>query len=224
MITDENSKSLPSIELEILHEEADEANSLVDEASILFKAMFESKNLEKNKDDHVLLLKRLLDFEGNLINVPILNYLFATIARVCLNSHDYKNAIKYAQAGIEVNLKQSDAQGVRVNNVVILDTACMMGAHKEAIKLFDKSPNIADESVKNMLQNMPSDSDADAIFQKMLKSTKRPKSLVLCLNEQLWHEEKPLKTLMRMMDISRSEALKYKAAADNLADSNYEPE
>lgn len=220
MITDENSKSLPSMELEILHDEADEANSLIVEATTLFQAMFESNNLEKNKDDHVQLLQRLLEFEDNLINVPILNFLFATIARVFLNSHDYKNAIKYAQAGIEVNLKQNDVQGVRVNNVVILDTACMIGAHKEAIKLLDRHPNIADESVKNMLQSMPSDSDNDASFQKMLKSTKRPKSLVFCLNEQLWHEEKPLKTLMRLMGISRSEALKYKAAADR----HFEPE
>ena len=101
----------------------------------------------------------------------------------------------------------------------MLDTACLMKAFKEAVKLIDQYPSIsvAEPKIKNirvMLQNEKSVNDAT--FLKILNSTVRPKSLVICLDDKLKFEERAIRTLMLRMGISRKKALEYKNAAINL--------
>jgi uncharacterized protein YneF (UPF0154 family) len=169
---------------------------------------------EKMIKEHEQLFEKFKKFEDNLINVEILNFLYATISRVALNSFKFKDAIQYAQSGIEVNQKENDQEGINTNAHVILDTACLMKAFKEALKLIDKYPGIEEPNIKRMLQS--EDSQNDAAFIKILNSAVRPKSLIICLDDKLRLEEKVLKTLMNQMGISRKAALDYKKTADNL--------
>ncbi len=202
------------------HAEVKLGNELINEAKTIFGEMFEEdSDLESVKEKHIQLLKKMKTFEDNLINVEILNFLYAIISRTALNAYKFDDAIRYALAGIEANQKQKDQEGVDVNQIVLLDTACFMGAHKEAIKIFDKYPNIADPAIKKILNDMtPNDmpSKADTIFKKIIQGKQRPRSLVFCLDDKRRIEEKVIKTLMRQMGISRKVALKYKEFADKL--------
>ena len=202
---------------EMLNEEIEKAMLLRDEAATLLDEMFkDSTSLKQSTEDHERLREKLLDFEKGLIHVEILHFLYSTIARVHLNSYKIEEAIQYAQAGIEANLSKSDQEGVKVNTTVLLDTACMMGAYNEAFKLITNNPAISDPQTKDMIQKRTSESENDATFEKWLKSKKRPSSLAFCLDEDLRHEEEAIKKLMSLMGISRTVALKYKDAADNL--------
>jgi len=203
-----------------LNDEIDQAQSLRGEANILQEKVFiENQDPEKIIKEHGVLLEKLKEFEKDLINYEILNFLYATISRVALNSFNFKDAISYAQAGIEVNQKQSDEEGISTNAHVLLDTACFMKAYKEAIKLIDKYPSISQaepdiKNIKTMLQNETSVNDE--LFLKILNSSVRPKSLVICLDDELRLEERAIKSHMLTMGITRKKALEYKAVAENL--------
>lgn len=222
-VANEMNKVVSAMKNSILHDEVELGKSLQEEAEVLFHTMFQQNtDSKKNKEDHIDLLLRMEEFELNLVNVQILNFLYSVIARTALNGHKFIDAIQYAQAGVEVNQKEGDSDGIRANHRVLMDTACLMTAFKSAIKLMDENPDIADKKVKTMLQNM--DSKGDAMYLTMLNSPKRPSTLALCLDEKLRNEEGAIKTLMLQMGISRSTALKYKATADNLPDSYFESE
>jgi hypothetical protein len=211
---DEMKKSFEAMRNRTLHDEIEKARELRTSATTLFKE-FEGGLTEELKDKHVELLEKLKYFEKNLINHEVLNFFYAIIARVALNGCKFDEAIEYAQAGIEANEKHNDVEGIKTNRVVILDTACLMNANEEAVKIFDKYPDIADPKIKDMLKQAPS-KNID-LFQKLLNSAKRPKSLVFCLDDKLKAEEKAIRTVMLHMGVSRSTALKYKREADNLS-------
>lgn len=203
-----------------LNEEIDQAQLLKNEAKHLHDEMFSGKaDFEKMIEKHIDLFEKLKEFENDLINFEILNFFYATISRVALNSFNFKDAIKYAQAGIEANQKQNDQEGISTNAHVMLDTACLMKAFKEAVKLIDQYPSIsiAEPNIKDiraMLLNEKSVNDVG--FLKLLNSTERPKSLVICLNDKLRLEEKAIRKIMSLMGISRKTALEYKVSAENL--------
>jgi hypothetical protein len=203
-----------------LNDEINQAQSLRNEASILHGKMFiENEDPKKMIKEHGLLLERLKEYENNLINFEVLNFLYATISRVALNSFKFKDAIQYAQAGIEANQKNDDQEGISANAHVLLDTACLMKAYKEAVKIIDKYPriSIAEPGIKNIkaiLQNEASVNDAE--FLKILNSDVRPKSLVICLDDKLRLEERAIKSLMLQMGITRKKALEYKKVTEYL--------
>lgn len=204
----------------MLNDEIEQAEALRNEATVLHDKMFSgNESPEKIIENHSVLFEKLKEFEKNLINFEILNFLYATISRVALNSFKFKDAIQYAKAGIEANQKHNDQEGISTNAHVILDTACLMKAYKEAINIIDKYPSISIaepniEDIKTILQNETSVNDAS--FLKILNSTVRPKSLAFCLNDKLMVEEKAIRTLMQTMGISRNSALGYKKAAVKL--------
>jgi len=222
-VADEMNNVVSAMKSRILHDEIELGKSLQEEAEVLFHAMFQqNSDRKKNKEEHISLLERMKEFERNLVNVQILNFLYAVMARVALNCHNFKDVFQYAHAGIEVNQQQGDSDGVRSNNRVILDTACMMTAYKSAIKIMTENPDIADQNAIAMMENM--NSEGDAMFHVLMQSTERPSTLALCLDEKLRNEEGAIKTLMLQMGISRKTALQYKATADNLPDSHSEGE
>jgi hypothetical protein len=212
---DEMNELFKAISNSTIKKEIEQGVSFRDEGTALLEQMFkENSDREKIKEQYKNLLTRMKDFEKNIINFEILNFLYADIARTALNSYEFKVAIQYAQAGIEINQKTNDIVGVKANRVVILDAACFMGANKEAIKIFDEYPNIADPEIKNIIKDKPSINDN--IFRSMLLSKARPKSLSTCLDAKLSSDEKAIRTLMQYMGISRKTALEYKKTSDDL--------
>jgi len=197
----------------ILHDEIVQAKILREESLVLFEAFCDpNEDAEKNTEAHLQLLGKLKDFERDLINFEILDFLYANIARTALNSIKLDVAMQYAQAGIEANQKNNDSTGVDGNRKILLDMACLIGAHKEALKLIEKHPEIAEPDVQSALQN--SSSKNDDVFQDLLLSKKRPESLSIRLNEGLMASEKAIRTIMRQMGVSRAVALKYKKTAE----------
>jgi hypothetical protein len=189
-------------------EEMEKGRELRADVALLHGKMQEKDaNIKKIKVENVKLLKKIILFEESIINYEILNFLYADIARVALNSSDYKCAIKYAHAGIEANKKENDLEGIKVNTIVMLDIACFMKAFKEALQIIEKHPGLAKPEIKELLENSPSLNDS--LFRSLVKSPKRPKSLKFCLDDKLMLEEKALIAIMRSMDISRSAALRY---------------
>ena len=201
-------KTFQSMNNAFAADEAEKSNSLREEALILFHKLFnQDEDPEKIKAAHIKLIKKFNEFEENILNFPILNFLYAIIARLYLNIRQYDLAVLYAQAGIESNKNKNDQEGVNVNLQVLLDTACFMGAFNEAIKLFDNHPGVFEPHIKRMLSNKLSRNDE--LFKKLIESKKRPKSLAYCLDEKRGLEEKAIRTIMCQMKVSRSTALKY---------------
>lgn len=219
-LLDEMKESREVLDRQIFEEEVAEGKALRDKADVLFNEMFaEGADHEKSKKEHLNLLNELKEFEDTLLNFPILNFLYATIARVALNSFKFDVAIQYAKAGIEVNQSVNDTEGVNANAAVLRDAACLSFAIKEAVKLTEQYPDMASPEEKEALQNIKHKSKNDAAFSKLLATKKRPKSLEYCLDEKLGVEEFALRSLMRQMGISRTTALKYKAVAQEMMNS-----
>jgi hypothetical protein len=213
-IPEDRKKTYEAIHNGIFQDEMEQAKLLREESFALFDLFKENLNPEHTKNKHRQQLEKLQEFEKSLINVELLNYLYSTIATLALNIMEFSTAIQYANAGIEANENQNDNEGIRTNRIAICNIACYMGAFKTALKILDKYPEIPSESrVIATMKSTPSEND-DA-FKKMLKSKKRPKSLRICLNKELRHEEKAIKTIMLHLGVSRTTALKYRRLAKN---------
>jgi hypothetical protein len=213
---DNHSQMVENLDSFILDKEMRSANELRESSAILLEKMFSGElSLEENKVNHEKLLEKMKDFESTICNYVILNFLYADIARVALNCYRYDEAMSYAQAGLEVNLREKDEEGVTVNNRVMLDIATLMNANGEALKLFNKFPELADPRVKKMFEEKIANgiTSKDIDFRKLFKRKKRPKSLKICMNSELLIEEKILRMLMNQMGISRVTALKYRKQA-----------
>lgn len=83
-----------------------------------------------------------------------------------------------------------------------------LGAFKEALKLIEQYPDIADDGIIEVLTSQPSNNDD--LFIHISSKKSKPKSLKLCLGDELRSGERTIRTLMLHVGISRCEALKYK--------------
>lgn len=202
-----------------LQAEINDAVLLRERAEELFVQFGNPDQAKETVDQSKALLAELITFEENVKNFPILNFLYAVMARTALNSLDARTAIKYANAGIAANEKQADHEGVNVNKKVLLDTACLAQAFDCALTMIDETPEIEDPGVSDMLKEIRQpDSKNDKAFKTLIEKKTVPTSLKYCLDEQLAIEERAVRTVMQQMGISRNEAMKYKKLAEEMID------
>lgn len=160
-----------------------------------------------------VLLKNMLEFEKDIINFEILHFLYADIGRISLNLHSFDMAIRYALAGININEVSNDYEGVLANKRLLLDSACFMGAYKNALILLEATPELYSNGLYQMISLKAVNQEVEQNFETLLHSKERPKSLIFCLDEDKRDEEGAIRSLMKQMGDSRATVLKYLAAA-----------
>lgn len=209
--------SINAINKSIMMEETKEGNALMDEATRLTQEMFlNNTDIHANRSAQLDVLERQKEFEDKVINLPIMNWFYASIARTSLNTKNFNDAFMYAKAGIELCEKNNDPEGVNANRVALLDAACFMGSFKNAVKMIEEHPEIASPKLLAMFKLKPSKNDKECT--SLLKSAKRPKSLKFCLDEVLCAQESRIRFTMRQMHVSRKTAIKYIATANEYKD------
>ena len=176
-------------------------------------------NQKEIVDLNVLLFEKFIEFEKNLINFELLTFIYMDIGRVALNSFNFRDAVKYAQAGIEFNHVMDDEDSANACSLLLLDTACLMKSFKGASKVLDKYPNIDTKEFRAKIEQLPSESPPD--FMKLFISKRRPRSLRICLDKDKRHYERVIRSTMKAARISRSVAIEYKKMADETPDDFY---
>lgn len=221
-ITDAMSKSVNSAQLAIFNDEVEAGNNLRDRAHVAFDEMFsQGKDREESIKEHLELLGELKSFEDELSTFAIMNFLYAIVARCALNSLKFDDAVMYAQAGIEANKKHNDQEGVKVNAEVLLDTACFAGGFIEAQSILKNYPELVRPGLIELIDEQASKRGVNDDFKKLLNLSKRPSSLKFVLDETLARDESILRSLMKVMGISRKEALSYKKMAYEMMEKDY---
>jgi hypothetical protein len=200
-----------------LKDETEQARLLQDETIALHDRFInEPENQKEIVVLNTLLFKKLIEFEKNLINFEILAFIYVDIGRVALNCFNFRDAVKYAHAGIEFSRVIGDQNGVDVSSRILLDTACAMGSFKGASKVLDEYPNLEEKGFRAAIDKLPSESPSD--FLKLLRGKSRPRSLAICLDEEKRDYERIIRSAMKVVGISRSEAIKYKKFAEESPD------
>lgn len=193
------------------------ATALRSEGEQLTDSMFQpNADIQSVAKELNALAKKMLDFEANIINFEILNFFYADIGRVVLNLRAFDIAIRYALAGIDVNQSTEDRDGVLANRRLLLDVACFMGANKYALDMLKNNPELDYGGLYQLISNQPENKLADKEFSKFLRSKNRPKSFAFCIDDEKRHEEKLIRSLMKVMGDSRATVLKYLAASKQL--------
>jgi len=209
-------KSLIEIRDGLLQDEINKSISIREEAHASFERMCsENVSISEIKEESKLMLSKLMIFESNIIHFEILNFLYTTIARTALNSIDFPTCMAYAQAGIELNKKEDDIEGITSNAMVIVDLACVLGAFESVSLLYDLYPEAEQDDIAEFVKNTPSKNDE--LFEKLFNSSQRPNSLGICLDNNKKAEERAIRIVMSQMGISRKEALKYKKTAEEMS-------
>jgi tetratricopeptide (TPR) repeat protein len=155
------------------------------------------------------LAEEMKSFESKIVNFPILTFFYADIGRTFLNLKSFETAIQYALAGVEVNQVDEDKEGVLTNKSVLLDTACFMEAYEQALKILDDNPDLNNPRLYKLIASKPVNASSDQMFEKLLRTKKRPKSFVYCVDKKLGAEESIIRTLMHEMGDSRATVIKY---------------
>ncbi|MBB1388740.1 hypothetical protein H5185_04790 [Shewanella sp. SG44-6] len=214
---DEMEEMAKSMNYAFLHEETLTANELRDKATSLTHRMFaDNANIEQIGVELNTLAKEMIGFESQIINFPILNFLYADIGRTLLNLQSFEIAIQYALAGVEANLAHDDQEGITANKRVLLDAACFSEANEHALKMLEDNPELNDPHLHQLISGQPINASSEQKFEKLLRTKKRPKSLYYCLDKEKGAEERAIRTVMRQMGDSRATVLKYLASAKKM--------
>lgn len=204
-----------------LDEETKIANDLREKSTSLTLQMFQpNPDLSVIVGEIAQVAKQMLAFEKEIINFSIMNFFYADVSRTLLNIRQYEFAVNYALAGIEVNKRENDNEGIVSNLRVLLDTACYMGASQCAIELLDAYPELELAGLRHQLEIKPVDESADTEFKKLIESKKRPSSYPFCIDVDKGREETMIRSLMRQLGDSRSTVMEYLSTAKQMNKNN----
>lgn len=201
--------SIGEIQQGILQQEIEQANALKCRVEDMVSRFFDRTDKKQANAEFKIVATELTAFEKNIINHEILAYMYAIIARVHLHTHSLLETISYAKAGIELNEKNGDMEGVESNARVLLDMACMLSAKDAAIEVVRRYPVLDDGNILSILQFSSNLDKSNAVFNAAWKASNPPDSLKICLDKSLTQDERVIRSLMMQMGISREAAIKY---------------
>lgn len=153
---------------------------------------------------YIDLLQKLEIFEKTNCILEALSFFYGPIARVALYAGQIQKAVMYAVAGIEVCEHNKDTEGVITNQSILCDIALSIGSSVHAMSLF----KVAHPHIQPPFQAVESPEE-DAIFARLLKSSKRPKTHAFMFDHQLIVRENAIRLIMTQMGISRQTAINY---------------
>lgn len=154
--------------------------------------------------EYIDLLQKLENFEKTTYILEALSFFYGPIARVALNAGQIEKAVMYAVAGIEVCEHNKDTEGVTSNQSILCDIALSIGSSVHAMTLF----KVAHPHIQPPFQAVESPEE-DAIFARLLKSSKRPKTHAFMFDHKLMVRENAIRFIMTQMGISRQRAINY---------------
>lgn len=201
--------SASQIQEDIVDYEAERLNEFRNRVERMVHASFKSDNPQASQAEFKLIMAELSAFEENIVNHELLRYFYSTIARASMHANMYVEAMNYAKAGIKVNEAKDDIEGVDSNARVMLDMACSFSAKDCALEVAKQYPGLADEQLLIVRERMQNYDKGNKLFLTLQQINKPPKSLRICLSEELTNKERRIRTMMKTMRVSRATALKY---------------
>lgn len=154
--------------------------------------------------EYMSLLQKLENFEKTNCVLEALSFFYGPIARVALNAGQIEKAVMYAVAGIEVCEHNKDSEGITTNQSILCDIALTIGSSVHAMPLF----KVAHPQIRPPFQAVKSPKE-DAIFARLLQSSKRPKTHAFMFDQELIKRENAIRFIMTQMGISRKTAMSY---------------
>lgn len=184
-----------------------------------FKSMVDSfRGLEHpsyNKDEWSGLLEASLAFEKDVVFLEQLNFLYPKIARMFLNIEKIPQALKYANAGLELCRRNKDLSGVSTSFLVICDAAVCNSNFKAALEILDIAQKETGETYSNypLVQSLTEIDESDKTASDYFVET-RPSSFRYVRTEEAQQEEAAIRFFLKLdPSFSRKEAKNAFAAA-----------
>lgn len=174
---------------------------------------FQSPDYDIN--DWVELLADMKQFEKELSNFEILEYLYGYIARVALNAQNFKDALCYANAGAVICENKNDKAGVWACQNIIRDLAVVTENFQLALDLSKQLGQPTSAANKALLCYLEMKAKLNIPPKFALTSKRKPSSFKYHDTEEGLKESK-IRRVMKIMDISRSSARVYAKAAESL--------
>ncbi|KZX57960.1 hypothetical protein A3709_20325 [Halioglobus sp. HI00S01] len=169
-----------------------------------------------SQDQWLALLDKMKEFESQLVNFPILHFMYGYMARTALNAQLFDEAVMYANGGLKLALASDDAEGVRSMNAIRCDICCATDKWDLAAALYEEmhpgTTESSDRTYAMLCRNARAiDGPSDALCEKAT-----PKSLRF-VDTLEGKKEASIRLIMKSLHIKRAAAKKYVASAEERA-------
>lgn len=137
---------------------------------------------------HQPLLNKALEIEDKMVSTEgfaNIRFMYYTISRLALHTHDFERAVSYALAGIELNSLIEDKEGELLNMDNIVVIMLDLRAHKSLAKYLRSNPELVGRTNLSLEDIDGRSSQNDDLIKTLLNSSKRPKSMVLAIKRTL---------------------------------------